>query len=121
MNELPPEVAEQAQRRLRAARALDMRNNRYGAASSYIAWALEILLGFDALDTAVSLADGATVEALVAGHLPVAQDDLERLRGEVRSTIAGVEAASDPAPRAIEAATQIRSAMELIEKAVGAG
>jgi hypothetical protein len=119
VSELPPEVAEQAQRRLRAARALDMRNNRYGATSSYIAWALEILLGLDALDSAVSLADGATIESLLVGHLPVPEEDIARLRAEVTTMTAVVEGSSDPSHRAVEAAGQIAEAMQLIEKALG--
>jgi hypothetical protein len=116
VNELPPELADEAQRRLRATRALDMRNNRYGAASAYIAWALEILLELDPLDTAVLLADGATLDSVLAPHVPVAEADLDRLRAEVRQMYAGLEATADPSRRSVEAVHNIGLALSLIEQ-----
>lgn len=121
VKELPPKVVEDARRRVTAARALDMRNNRYGAASAYLAWSLEILIGVDPLDTAVSFADGATIESLLVGHLPVAEEDLVRLRTEVREMFANLAASADPSPRAQEAVKTMGTALSLIEQTLLAG
>lgn len=120
MSELPPDVAAEARRRLTATRALDMRNNRYGAAAAYIAWALEILVGLDPLDSVVSLADGSTIESLLVGHLPVSEDNLTKLRTEVQQMSGTVEGTDDPAPRSVEAIKNVNEALGLIEQALKA-
>jgi hypothetical protein len=120
VNQLPPEAVEDAKRRLAAARALDMRNNLYGAASAYLAWSLDVMLGLDALESAVSLADGATIESLLADHMPVAEADLERLQTEVRQMVEGLERTAEPEPRAIDAVKNMTTALLLIEEALSA-
>jgi hypothetical protein len=116
VSELPQEALEEARRRVAAARALDMRNNRYGAASAYLAWALEILIGVDPLETAVSLADGATVESLLVGHLPVSESALDQLRSEVRDMFMRLEKTADPPPRTVEAVRHMGTALSVIEQ-----
>jgi hypothetical protein len=118
VDEVPPEIAEAARRRLTAARALDARNNRYGAASAYLAWELEVLVGLNPLDTAHSLMDGATIESMLAGHLPVSDEHLERLRSDVAQMSARVAAMDEPSPRAVDAITNMQEALNLIEQAL---
>ncbi len=120
VNEVPPEIAEAAKRRLAAARALDMRNNLYGAAAAYLAWALEVLVGLNPLDTAHSLMDGATVESLLVGHLPVSEPELDRLRAEVQQMSDRVRAMTDPSQRAVDAVANMNEAVSLIEAALAA-
>jgi predicted RecB family endonuclease len=120
VNQLPPEAVEDAKRRLAAARALDMRNNLYGAASAYLAWSLDVMLGLDALESAVSLADGATIESLLTDHMPVAEADLKRLQTEVRQMVEGLERTAEPEPRAIDAVKNMTTALLLIEEALSA-
>lgn len=116
MNDLPPEVLADARRRLTAARALDMRNNRYGPVAAYLAWALGILLDLDPLDTVHSLAEGTTVESLLVGHLPVAEDKLGQLRSEVREMFGRVAAMDSPPQQTVDGVRNMGAALSLIEQ-----
>jgi hypothetical protein len=93
-----------------------MRNNRYGPVAAYLAWALEILIGLDPLDSVHSLADGSTVESLLVGHLPVEPGNLTRLRGEVREMFARVDAMVDPPQQMVDAVRNMGGALSVIEQ-----